>query len=71
MLKNLPSNARDTGSIPGQGTKIPQTAVQLNLRYIATELLHSRAHMPELEKPCVPRLEKDLCSQKQKDCLFL
>ena len=29
-VKNLPSNARDTGSIPGQGTKIPHTSGQLN-----------------------------------------
>ena len=30
MVKNLPSNARDTGSIPGQGTMIPHTLGQLN-----------------------------------------
>ena len=66
MVKNLPSNTRDTGSIPGQGTKIPQIAGQLNLRSIATELLRSRAHVPQLEKPRVPRWEKDLCSQKKK-----
>ena len=26
MVKNLPSNAGDAGSIPGQGTKIPHAA---------------------------------------------
>ena len=28
---NLPSNAEDVGSIPGQGTKIPHTVGQLSL----------------------------------------
>ena len=36
MVKNLPCNAGDVGSIPGQGTKIPQAAEQLSL---APELL--------------------------------
>ena len=26
VVKNLPSNAGDAGSIPGQGTKIPRAA---------------------------------------------
>ena len=26
IVKNLPSNSKDMGSIPGQGTKIPHTA---------------------------------------------
>ena len=30
VAKNLPSNAGDMGSIPGQGTKIPHTAGQLS-----------------------------------------
>ena len=30
IIKNLPSNAGDMGSIPGQGTKIPHTAGQLS-----------------------------------------
>ena len=29
VVKNLPSNAGDAGSIPGQGTEIPHTAGQL------------------------------------------
>ena len=32
MAKNPPSNAGDTGSSPGQGTKIPHAAGQLSLR---------------------------------------
>ena len=30
MVKNLPSNAGDAGSIPGWGTKIPHAAGQLS-----------------------------------------
>ena len=30
MVKNLPSNAEDSGSIPGLGTKIPHATGQLN-----------------------------------------
>ena len=29
-VKNLPSNARDTGSIPGRGNKIPHAVGQLS-----------------------------------------
>ena len=38
MVKNLPYNAGDAGSIPGQGTKIPHAAGQLNLCATTTEL---------------------------------
>ena len=31
VVKNLPSNAGDTGSIPGRGAKIPRAAGQLSL----------------------------------------
>ena len=30
VVKNLPSNAADAGSIPGQGTKIPHAMGQLS-----------------------------------------
>ena len=30
VVQNLPSNAGDSGSIPGQGTKIPHAAGQLS-----------------------------------------
>ena len=33
VVKNLPCNAGDVGSIPGQGTKIPHAAGQLSLRH--------------------------------------
>ena len=37
MVKNLPANAGDTGSIPGQGTKIPHAAKQLSPCAITAE----------------------------------
>ena len=38
VVKNPPSNAGDSGSIPGQGTRIPHAGGNC-------------AHMPQLEKP--------------------
>ena len=31
VVKNMPSNAGNTGTIPGQGTKVPHAMGQLNL----------------------------------------
>ena len=42
VIKNPPSNAGDTGSIPGQGTKICYAMGQLSPHAIARE-------------PCVPQ----------------
>ena len=49
MVKNLPSNTGDMGSIPGQGTTIPHAVGQLSLRTATTEPTCSRAHAPQLE----------------------
>ena len=38
MVKNLPYNAGDAGSTPGQGTKIPHAVGQLSLCATTTEL---------------------------------
>ena len=37
MVKNLPSNAGDAGSIPGWETKIPHAAGQVSPRAATTE----------------------------------
>ena len=37
VVKNLPSNAGDAGSIPGWGTKIPYAVGQLSLRATTRE----------------------------------
>ena len=64
MVKNLPSNAGDVGSIPGQGTKIPYAAGQLSLRATTTELgCLTRARVPQTTEPMcsgtrTPQLEK-------------
>ena len=39
VVKNPPSNEGDMGSIPGQGTKIPRAAGQLNPHTTITEPL--------------------------------
>ena len=44
MVKTLPSNAGDIGSISGRGTKIPHTEGRLNLR------CNYRAQVPHLER---------------------
>ena len=49
MVKNLPSNAGDAGSIPGRGTKIPHATGQLNPCAATTEPVHSGARAPQLE----------------------
>ena len=38
VVKNPPSNAGDTGSIPGQGTKTPHVTGQLSPCVTTTEL---------------------------------
>ena len=37
VVKNLPCDAKDMGSIPGQGTKIPHATEQLSLCATTTE----------------------------------
>ena len=51
VVKNPPSNAGETGSSPGRGTKIPHAAGQLSLCTATTEPAHSGACAPQLEKP--------------------
>ena len=38
LVNNLPYNAGEVGSMPGQGTKIPHASGQLSLRATTTEL---------------------------------
>ena len=53
MVKNAPYNAGDSGSIPGQGTKMPHAVGQLSLREL--QLLSSRAsaraRVPQTTEP--------------------
>ena len=43
VVKNTPSNAGDTGSIPGRGTKIPQATREIGPHTTTTEPTHSTA----------------------------
>ena len=58
MVKNLPSNARDAGSIPGLGNKIPHAAEQLRPHTATTEPVRSGARVPQ-QRACVPQLRPD------------
>ena len=66
VVKNTPSNAGDSGSIPGGGTKIPHAAGQLSPRATTIELayLNERARGPQTREPtrpgaCAPQLERE------------
>ena len=50
VVKNLPSNAGDAGSISGRGTKIPRAAGQLSPCATTTELTRPGACAPQLER---------------------
>jgi len=54
VVKNMPSNAGDVGSIPGRGTKIPHSPGQLN-------------PMPQLEKPMDCHEDPVQAKKKKKD----
>ena len=51
MVKNLPANTRDVGSIPGWGTKILQAGGQPRPHSATTALVLSRAYSSQLEEP--------------------
>ena len=54
VVKNLPWNAGDVGSIPGGGTKIPHAAEQLNLLAATTETTsQTRESACQYERSCM------------------
>ena len=55
MGKNLPSNAGDVGSTPGQGTTIPHATGQLSL--------HMQLLGPCALEPACPRLRPDAAKE--------
>ena len=64
MVKSPPSNVRDSGSIPRQGTKIPTcrgatTAPQPLSRPAAND----RARVPQLENPAQANEELSSCNE--------
>ena len=76
VVKNLPSNAGDVGSIPGWGTKIPHAAGQLIPRVTTTETAHSGACAPHLERsphaatksPCTATKDPACCNEDPACC---
>ena len=52
VVKNLPCNVGDAGSIPGQGMKIAHAVKQLSLQAATTAPAHSGAQRPKLESVC-------------------
>ena len=58
MVKNLPCNAMDMGSIPGQGTKIPQAVEQQSSHAATRESMHRNEKIP-------PATTKTQCSQNR------
>ena len=66
MVKNLPSNAGDTGSIPGQGTRISHAMGKQRLCATATEPTcpNLRSHM--LYRKIPHAATKTQCIQKQR-----
>ena len=65
MVKNLPSNAGDAGSIAGWGTKLPHAVGQLSPRAAATVPTRSGAHTPQLESLSAATREKPMCHNKE------
>ena len=66
VVKSPPSNAGDTGLIPGQRTKIPHAAGQLSPWATTNELIHlnERVFVPQTTEPtrsgaCAPQLERE------------
>ena len=51
VVKNLPANTGDMGSIPGPETKIPHAVRQLSPCATTTEPTHPRVRAPPQEKP--------------------
>ena len=80
VVKNLPSNAGDAGSIPCRGTKIPHAVGQLSPCATTTEPVCSGAHAPQLESLCAvttepacsgahaSKLEKPACHNEEPTC---
>ena len=74
VVKNLPSNTGDTGSISGQGTKVPSTVEQLSPCTTSTEPTpqlerspcnSTRFHMPQLRPDAAKSMKKFFFKKKE------
>ena len=64
-VKNLPSKVRDTGLIPGEGTKIYHVMEQPSPCTTTTELVYSRAHVLQLRRPRAYALQQEKPPQQE------
>ena len=62
MVKSLPANAGDMGSIPGPGTKIPHAVEQLrpDPQLLSPGATAAKACASNKRRACVPQQEKPL-----------
>ena len=65
MVKNLPSNAGDTGSIPGQGTRVPRATGKQRLCATAAEPMCPNWRSHVLHHKIPHAATKTQCIQKQ------
>ena len=68
VIKNLPSNAGDLGSIPGRGTKSPRAVGQLSARTPTTEPVHSGAPSPQLQRSLRATMKSLVTAMKDPVC---
>ena len=68
VVRNLPPNAEDAGSIPGRGTKIPRASGQLSseAQLESPRAANYRAHV--LWSPGVTTREKPACHNEEPAC---
>ena len=71
MVKNLPANAGDMGSIPGGGTKIPCVCVCVCARAWAQLLSHVRLFVTPLTVACQAPLFMEFSRQEHWSGLLL
>ena len=64
VVKNPPYNAGDAGSIPGQGTKIPNAAGQLSPHATTTELACPEACTPQLGREALTPQQRARAPQR-------
>ena len=70
VVKNLPCNAGDVGSIPGQGTKIPHAAGQLSPWATTRVLVPQGEILHDEGRSFVPKIRPYPAKKKKKDAFW-
>ena len=71
VVKNLPCNAGDVGSIPGQGTKIPHAAGQLSPWATTRVLVPQGEILHDEGRSFVPKIRPYPAKKKKKRCILV